>query len=614
MKWLKEYFLVLLIMPICFFSVKGQDIGRPPSKEQMAFDYYQQRNFSKALPIFEELYHTRAGGNYYVYYLQCLIETKDYEKAKKLVEGEIKKTPNQSRLQVDLGYVYMVSGNTEKAYKIFETSIENLEKNSQEAASLGMAFRTKNLNEFALKAYQKGREVLKDKDAFQMEIASTYEASGDFPKMTEAFLDVLSSKPEQLNLIQSRLQFYLMQVPEKDNIDYLYKAILDRTQRNPSNLVYAEMLYWFTMMQGDYPEALRVALSLVKRNNEDGGRLMVVARNSLEANDEKTAEEALSYIFEQGPLHPLFLTASVELYQLKYQKLIRGRNNKDELPEVLVEQIEQILAQQGENIRTVELMRILARIYAYMMDHPADALQILERAAALRGLPPETMARINMDMAKIKVYAGQIWDAALIYGRLERDFPNHPIGEEAKLEYARLMYQAGEYNWALLHLEVLRGSVYKPVANDAQELYLFIREGLSADSTGQVLHYFGSSELLNLQKQYDLALLTLDSISMFLGHSWGQDYALLRKARIYKEMNDYTLADSLYSKLVRIFPQSLVADDALAELASMQESLHHPELAYRAYEDLILNYPNSYLVETARKKLQILKNAKTVIH
>jgi len=87
----------------------------------------------------------------------------------------------------------------------------------------------------------------------------------------------------------------------------------------------------------------------------------------------------------------------------------------------------------------------------------------------------------------------------------------------------------------------------------------------------------------------------------------------LRKARIYREMNDYVSADSLYSKLVKVFPQSLVADDALAELASMQESLHHSELAYRAYEDLILNYPNSYLVETARKKLQILKNAKTDI-
>ncbi|NMD15355.1 MAG: tetratricopeptide repeat protein [Bacteroidales bacterium] len=608
---MNHFLFILPILLFCYWGVKGQDISKPPSKEQMAYNYYQQRNFTKALPIFEELYNTRIGSNYYPYYLQCLIELKEFEKAKKTVETEMKRTPNQSRLQVDLGYVYMVSGKTDKAYRIFEEVIENLKKNPQDAASLGIAFRAKNLNEFALKTYAKGRELLKNPDAFQMEIASTYEASGDFHGMTEAFLDMLSTKPEQMSLIQSRLQFYLMQVPEKDNVDYLYGAILERMQKNPSIMVYSEMMYWFTMMAGDYPEALRVALSLVKRNNEDGGRLLAVARNCIETNDEKTAEKALSYIYDQGSAHPLFLTAAEELYKLKYRKLIKGEHKKNESPEVIAGQIEEILSQQGENMRTIELMRILARIYAYIMDRPEKALDILERAAGIRGLPPEILARINMDMAKVEVYIGRLWDAALIYGRLERDFPNHPLGEEAKLEYAKLMYQAGEHKWALLHLEILRGAIHKPVANDAQELYLFIQEALNEDTTGRILHYFGSSELLSIRKQYAMALRTLDSVSMFFGNSWGQDYALLRKARIYKEMREYNIADSIYSTLVRIFPRSLVADDALLELASLREITHQPEKAYKTYEDLILNYPNSYMVETARKKLQILQNVKT---
>ena len=72
--------LLLLVFPVWL-------IAQPQTNdEQLAIQYYTNREFEKAGMVFSNLYEKRPDAYYYTYYLQCLIETQKYEEAEKLVK------------------------------------------------------------------------------------------------------------------------------------------------------------------------------------------------------------------------------------------------------------------------------------------------------------------------------------------------------------------------------------------------------------------------------------------------------------------------------------------------------------------------------------------------
>ncbi|MDN5330527.1 MAG: hypothetical protein PWP35_2314 [Bacteroidales bacterium] len=611
---MKKHLSILLIFcaaigftPIASAQVKQ---GNTPSKQQTAFQFYQKRDFKSALPLFKELYDGRQGSSIYPYYLQCLIETKDFDKAEETVKNERKKTPNQQRLDVDLGYVYLMAGRKEKADRVFENAIKVVQKNPQAAAPLGMAFRSYSLNEYALRTYLIAREKMNDPNAFALEIAAIYEATGDFRKMTDAFMDILATTPGQMANIQARLQFYLSQLPEPENEEYLWSSLRERIKKNPSSTVYQEMLYWFANLQRRYSEAIEVAMSLVKKNNEDGSRLLNLARSCLNNGQYDLALQALEPLYIQKRNHPLWNQVAQNYFTARYEK-IKGHNPapSNESKE-LIEEIDQYLTQEGINARTAEVVRLKALVEGHLNQNPKKAIEILKMCSAIPSLTPKGLNILKNDLAEMYTTAGDPWEAAIIYAQLERELKNSTEGDQAKLAYARLMYELGEYKWALMHLNLLRGAVDKLTANDAQELWFFITTGLDYDSSGLLLDYFGTASLLRKQHKYSEALKTLDSVVMASPLGWGADYAFLEKARIYKEIRQFTEADSLYTRTARIFPTGLAADDALIELGELREAQNNIAGALEAYEKLVIEQPRSFWVEKARQRISALRYGK----
>ncbi len=602
---------LLLALVIVSLSVRAQvKQTNPPSKQQTAFQFYQQRDFKSALPLFQELYESVQGSSIYPYYLQCLIETKDFERAEKTVKNEIKKTPNQPRLEVDLGYVYLMEGKPDKARRIFENALKSVEKNPQTASPLGMGFRAYNLNEYALQAYQKARDKMSDPNAFALEIAAIYEATGDFRKMTDAFMDILSHTPGQLSNIQARLQFYLSQLPEPENEEYLWNALRERIRKNSSATVYQELLFWYASSQRRYAEAIEVALSLIKRNNEDGSRLLGLARSCINDGQYDLALQALEPLYSQKRNYPLWTEVAQNYFTARYKKIRNSSPETEKEIETLMQEIDQFLAQEGQNARTIEIIRLKALTEGKLKGNPVGAIEILKTCLALPGLTPQGMNILKNDMAEMYTCAGDPWEAAIIYAQLERELKNSPEGDEAKLAYARLMYELGEYKWALMHLDILRGATDKLTANDAQELWFFITTGLDYDSSGLLLDYFGTASLLRKQHKFTEALKTLDSVVMASPFGWGADYALLEKARIYKELKQFNEADTLYAQTARLYPKGLAADDALIELGELRETQNNIPAALEAYENLVLEQPSSFWVEKARQRISVLRYGK----
>jgi len=97
------------------------------SDEQLASQYFQNKEFDKAAVLYEKLYEKKPNSFYYTYYLFCLLELHEFSKAERLAKKQIKKFPTRLKFIVDLGYVYSESGDQNKAKKQFENAIHDIQ-------------------------------------------------------------------------------------------------------------------------------------------------------------------------------------------------------------------------------------------------------------------------------------------------------------------------------------------------------------------------------------------------------------------------------------------------------------------------------------------------------
>ena len=242
------------------------------------------------------------------------------------------------------------------------------------------------------------------------------------------------------------------------------------------------------------------------------------------------------------------------------------------------------------------------------MQAAADCLyDILE----LPKLPAKVRDEVKLDLGDLLLFAGEVWDASLLYMQVDKANHNDVLGSQAKFRNAKLSYYNHDFAWANSQLKVLRASTTKLIANDAMELSLLISDNMDDDSTYTMLERYADADLLLYRNQLDSAYDALEALSTSALSHPIFDEVLLQKARIRIRQQQYAEADSLLQKLVEFYPDEIVADDAVMLLAQLnEERLNNMEQARYYYEKLILDYPASLYVDQARKRYNLLK-AKT---
>lgn len=82
--------------------------------------YFRQRNYGKAVTLFEEALKAFATAETYYYLAICYQEMKEDEKALNYLREGVEKFPKDSTLQKSLGLMYYQTGREEEAKKVFE--------------------------------------------------------------------------------------------------------------------------------------------------------------------------------------------------------------------------------------------------------------------------------------------------------------------------------------------------------------------------------------------------------------------------------------------------------------------------------------------------------------
>jgi TolA-binding protein len=589
-------------------SPAAQQMQRQQEDEKLAFQYYSDKEYEKALEIFRDLYEKEPDHHLYSYYLYCLTALNNFSDAEKLVRSRMKDEPGSYRYDVDLGYIYLLTDKPEKATRTFDEVIEKMKPNKANISEIANAFLSRQLYEYSVKTYMHGRELLQYTELFHTELARVYEMSGNYGAMIQEYLDLLEEDPMQLETVQNRFQNILNNDLDDKISDLLRESLLKRNQRNPENRDYGEMLLWLSVQQKDFEFALVQAKSLDTRFKEGGMLVLSVANLSLSNKDYEVAVEAFNYLIKKGPLSPYYSECITGSLRAKFLRITEGYNYKVSDLRSLQQEYLRALSELGRNARTLVLMRDLAHLQAFYLDEMDESIQLLEEALEINGAPDKLKAEIKLELGDIYLFTGEVWEASLLYSQVEKANKNDPIGHEAKFRNARLSFYIGEFNWAKAQLDVLKAATSKLIANDAMELSLLISDNMDPDSTYTGLAYYARADLLKYRGQDSLALLTLDSIkTLGLYHSL-DDEVLYSKAEIYIHRKDYAKADSALAEIVRNYKSDILADNALFKRAELQAAVFkNRDLAMQLYQQLIIDYPGSLFTTEARKRYRQLR-------
>jgi tetratricopeptide (TPR) repeat protein len=614
------FLLAFLLKPVEFFpqnnsgvviQKKQQDPNRV--REQLAMSYYRNKEFDKALVIYEELYDSSPKQYYYSYYLNCLIYLNEYKDADKLVKKQLKSQPGNIRLIIDQIYVYDLLENTRKSEKMMAELMDGLPLDKSQVVQIAGALEAKGYFDEALEVYNKATVAPGVNYNYNLEKARVYQYTGEYDKMFDAYLAHLDLQPQDMQTIKNRMQA-LMRQDVDDNLSAILKTkLLEKSQAEPENLVYSEMYLWHLMQTKDFEMAYRQARSIDLRFENHEIEMLDLANICYANKNYALAAKAFEYVKDKKEKTPFYLESYTGFYLSEV--MLAGLNPETDTKKYreLKKSGEKALEELGVNRGTVPIVESLSHLMAFKLGEFDEAKQILESTIAIENLTPAEKSGLKLELADILLFQDEVWDATLLYSQIEGDMKNEPIGYEAKYRNATLFYYVGEYNWAATKLDVLKSATSKLISNNAIELSLFINEIFAEDTLGFTLKMFGKADLYAYRGYYDSALIWLEKIERQPGGINSYQYVVYKKAELMVEKHDYVQADSLYQYLAENYPESIKADNALFKRAEINRLyLGNEEKAKELYLVLMTDYPDSIYAGEGRKLYRMLREDEDV--
>lgn len=598
MKIVKAFILLLFLSTI-------HNIGFAQNKdEQLASQFFSNGEYDKAAALYEKLLNKNLNSLYlYDNLIQSLIKLKRLDDAENISKKMYRKT-NSAYFLVDIGYLYKLNNKQDKAIKQFDEIIKKTIPNQEKILETSNAFEKRNELEYAIKSYLNGRKLLGYETVFNNELAALYNKTKQTQLMIDEYVNSVAQYPENREEVQGLLQNSI-QLPS--DFELLKIALIRKIKANPNTDVFYEMLIWFYVQRKDFDNALIQAKAIDKRLKEEGRKMMDLGYLAISNEKYDAATRLFNEVILLGNNKAYYLAAKLGVLEASNKKLLSNSN----LSLIELKNLENtylaFLNENGKTYYTAPSMRDLGKLFAYYLNEVDKAVEIYTSILELPGTDNFFKADCKLELGDLYVLKGMEWDAMLLYGQVDKDFLEHPLGQEAKLRNAKLSFYLGEFEWAKAQLDILKTATTQLIANNALELSLLIQDN-TVDSVEDALKLFAKADLLYQQNKFNEAFIYLDSIiTEFPKHALTDDIAF-KKAQIYTKQKEYDQAIKFYTIVINEHGSDILGDNALLNLAIIYEkNLNNIDEAKKNYEKFIENYGSSIFINEVRKRYRFLR-------
>lgn len=600
-----------LIIKVCstaaFLFLYFSALGDTGADE--AIKLYYEEEYEEALEKLEPHFREDPESSHlYNYFFNAHIELERYEQLEEELEELMEDFPRIARFAVDLGHLYSLQGKAEEANEHYETIIDRIPDDPGQdelVKTIGNAFERRGETEWAIETYLEARHKSDRSDAFKYQLSELYYTSEEYEKMFDEHLKILQENEEYLKTVKNTVQELII---DHGYFDTFHPKVLAKVQESPEVSAFTELFTWLFIQTRDFEEAFRQLRSIDQRLEEDGRKLFDLADVVMNHNEFDIAEDIYQYIVDLGEDRRYYREARKGLLDVKYERVKEGFLPEEEIGEIM-EGYKQHLEEFGmRRSDSYEIVTNMAEIKAFYLNQAKEAIDLLEEFREKGRGTEEEKAMAKMDQARYYTFLGRTWQATLLYGQLENDYEDHPIGREAKFRNAKLSFYRGEFEWALAQLEILKGASSDMHANNALDLSLTIRDAVGLDTTKKPLELYAEADLLKYRRQYDPAKDKMDQLlNEFPNHTL-RDNILLSKAEIMKENRNFEEALAYYEELYEELPESILADEALYKAARIHiDRFDNTQDGVQLLEELIFNHPDSIFTVDARQEYRSLR-------
>jgi len=594
--------ILVLVLSTSTFAQKGRD-------ETLAASYFQNGEYDKAAELYQSLWEkNNYAPQFYAPLFSTYVALKKYDDAEKVVKKQIKKYDRMVQCQIDLGYLYRVKGDQAKGKDVYEKVIKAIVPSETDIRQIAMAFKAYHESDFEIQTYEKGEKIFKGNLDFSYELAGAYLGKGEIATAAKYYIDNIEKTAANAQQVKNQLQT----LPNADKVlAEMETQLYGRLQKKPDNEDYVDFLTWIYIQNKDFEGAIVQMKALDKRKNEDGYRVLNVARM---AQTEGFYDEAISgydYVVKRVPKSSLYFQARTELLNCRKEKIAKNINYTQADLQGLKSDYLAFIDENGKTQYTAQSMKELADLEGfYLHDIPA-AISQSEEVINMPGIPTKLKDQTKLSLGDFYLISGDVWESTLLYSQVDKDEKDAPLGEEARFRNAKLSYYKGDFDWAQDQLKILKASTSELTSNDAINLSAFIIDNLGMDTDTKAMSMYASAELLLFQNKDGEAEQKLDSILIrYPGHALYDDIEYT-KAEIYVRKRDFSKAVPLLEDIIKNYGKDIKGDDATFLLAEINEKeLHNADKAKELYKSIITDYSNSLLVIEARKRYRALRGDK----
>ena len=590
---------------IYFFFLFTASTFAQNNNQKLAYQYYINGDYDKAIIIYDELNTSRLSINTYSPYFISLCNVDKFPEAEKLAKKFYAKYPDRLNYLADIiisqfkrGYIKKSDYNLKRLYK------KMTGQNSQ-TIQIANRFQSFNMYNQALEIYNRS-QLINSNFQYDLQKAQLYAFLEEDELMIDQYLDFLLRMPNQKKIVFTTIQRFLDNNGIKNENNYLLvkKSLLKMIKLYPQRVDFNEMLIWFFMQDNKYKLALSQVISLDRRTNNALTNIYDIGETLLDIGKYKLAIESFEYIIGKGFNSNIYIDAQIN----RLYALTKSIEDKSKDVKIIDNKYLEVIEEVGVHRYSVLLLSNHAHFKAFFLNDLKSAKKILEEVMKIKLIDRLDLAECKIQYADVMLLSGNIWDALLFYSQVENDFKQHPIGHKAKFKRAEIAYFQGDFTWAQAQLDVLKSSTSKLISNDAMKLSLLITDNYDLDTIDIPMMQFAKADLLSFQKKYEVALLSYDSIlDNFKGHDLS-DEIYYRKANIYLANNDLDNYIEMLELIVKEYSYDILIDDALFDLAKIYDyKLNNNEKAREYYQQLILNYQGSIFVSEARERFRILR-------
>jgi tetratricopeptide (TPR) repeat protein len=571
--------------------------------------YYNSKDYEKAAPLLKDVCKQQNNTTYFRYYINSLIELKNYEEAEQALQKEIKKQKDvRPEFYAMWGKVLKSENKDEEADAKYREAIEKIAPNKSSYITTANILITMYEFDLAKEAYLKGRKVLGDEKLFGNELAHVYMYLHDYDNMMNEYLNILRDNEKQIYRIQSYLSSLMRLDTNHEICEQFREQVLKRIQAEPNIISYNRILIWIFLQENKFPNALRQSIALDKRTGDEASQIAQLGNLALKNKEYGEAKKAFKYLTDKGDDSPYFKEACARTIHASYMEYINNFSGDIEKGKELAIAFDKALEKLTINESTLYLVRENAHLLAFYLNDTDKALRIIDKGISVPRLKPDEIGKLKTEKADIYVYANDQWEAFLLYSQVIDANKNSSLGDDVKLKKATLGYYMGNFSWAKAQLDVLKASTSKLTANDAMALSMLISSNLENDTSAIPLTMFAKADLLFFQNKSDEALAELDSLITLYPYNSLTDDILYRKAKIEIEHNNYSQATEHLENIVNNYSYDLLGDDALYMLAEIYNyNLNEKEKAKELYKQMLTAHPGSVYVEESRAKYRELR-------